>query len=119
MAWPKGMKRKGYVRKDGQPHLKKGARLTMTSSKASTSTKVSPRTATRSRRTKPNFAATSSQESPNSAPTERQPRRRFTAKLAHPTYSIEQCPNCEFPEADGGYCPECGWSKPVVIGRVY
>lgn len=25
----------------------------------------------------------------------------------------EVCPNCAFAYADGGYCPECGWSKPV------
>lgn len=23
------------------------------------------------------------------------------------------CPNCAFAYADGGYCPECGWSLPV------
>lgn len=32
-------------------------------------------------------------------------------KLAHPAFSIEACPNCEFPEADGGYCENCGWTK--------
>lgn len=23
------------------------------------------------------------------------------------------CPNCGYAYADGGYCPECGWSLPV------
>jgi hypothetical protein len=23
------------------------------------------------------------------------------------------CPACEFPEADGGYCPACGWTTPI------
>jgi hypothetical protein len=45
-------------------------------------------------------------------------RPRFSTPLAHPSYSIEPCPNCRFPEADGGYCPECGWSLPVRLGRV-
>ena len=30
---------------------------------------------------------------------------------------IEICPNCMYAYADGGYCEECGWSKPVVMGR--
>ena len=25
------------------------------------------------------------------------------------------CPNCAFAYADGGYCPECGWSAPVKV----
>jgi hypothetical protein len=37
-------------------------------------------------------------------------RKKWTTKLVHPTYSIEPCPNCDFPEADGGYCPDCGWT---------
>jgi hypothetical protein len=24
------------------------------------------------------------------------------------------CPRCTFPEADGGYCPACGWTTPIV-----
>ena len=39
------------------------------------------------------------------------PRRRYSTKLSHPTYVIEACPNCEFPEADGGHCEECGWTR--------
>lgn len=35
-------------------------------------------------------------------------------RLYHPRYSVEPCPRCEHPEADGGYCnPEdggCGWT---------
>lgn len=25
----------------------------------------------------------------------------------------EVCPNCNYAYADGGYCTECGWSKPI------
>jgi hypothetical protein len=32
--------------------------------------------------------------------------------LAHPSYSIERCPRCDFPEADGGACANCGWTLP-------
>ena len=38
-------------------------------------------------------------------------KKKWSARLAHPTYSIEPCPNCEFPEADGGYCEDCGWTR--------
>lgn len=27
------------------------------------------------------------------------------------------CPQCEFPEADGGYCPACGWMRKIGIGK--
>jgi len=48
----------------------------------------------------------------DSAPAEAsKPRRVWGVKLAHPAFSIEACPNCEFPEADGGYCENCGWTK--------
>ena len=33
---------------------------------------------------------------------------RLAVAIAHPTYTIEPCPRCGYPEADGGYCPECG-----------
>ena len=27
----------------------------------------------------------------------------------------EPCPNCLYAYADGGYCPDCGWMKPIKI----
>jgi len=39
------------------------------------------------------------------------PRRSYHTKLAHPGYSIEPCPACGFPEADGASCDECGWFR--------
>lgn len=41
-------------------------------------------------------------------------KQRWTTKLAHPGWALaaDQCPNCGFPEAEGGYCPECGWTLP-------
>lgn len=35
---------------------------------------------------------------------------KYSVKLVHPATRVESCPNCGFPEADGGYCPECGWT---------
>lgn len=34
---------------------------------------------------------------------------KWNVPLQHPQYSIESCPNCEYPEAYQGYCPNCGW----------
>lgn len=36
-------------------------------------------------------------------------RKKWVTKLMHPSYIVEWCPVCGFPEADGGYCAECGW----------
>lgn len=42
--------------------------------------------------------------------------RRYATKPIHPGYIIQDCLNCGFPEADGGYCPECGWQEPCRYG---
>ncbi len=44
--------------------------------------------------------------------TVKKPKVKWTTPLYHPKYSVEPCPNCEFPEADAGICPECGWLAP-------
>lgn len=44
-------------------------------------------------------------------------KAKYTAKRVHPHYSIEQCPACDFPESDGGYCPDCGWMRPIEPRR--
>lgn len=45
-------------------------------------------------------------------------RIRWDVKLAHPGWALlaDQCPNCKFPEAEGGYCPNCGWTRPHPFG---
>lgn len=48
-----------------------------------------------------------------------QPReKRWHTRLTHPSYRVlyDACPKCGFPEAEGGYCPECGWTLPVKTG---
>lgn len=131
MAWPKGQRRKGYVRKDGQAHQKWGqtlapqiqarievlrSRISSTDTGTMASGVKSPGTGLKLTRTR--RASTSSGVSP-ALEGIRSQRRKYTTPLTHPQYSIEQCPNCEFPEADGGYCPDCGWSKPVVYGVAF
>jgi len=39
---------------------------------------------------------------------------RWTAKLDHPTWALlaDKCPACEYPEAEGGWCANCGWTLP-------
>lgn len=36
--------------------------------------------------------------------------RAYGARLAHPGYVVEPCPACGYPEADGGWCADCGWT---------
>jgi hypothetical protein len=38
--------------------------------------------------------------------------RTYGTTLTHSGYSVEQCPQCNFPEADGGACAACGWTLP-------
>jgi hypothetical protein len=40
------------------------------------------------------------------------PVKNYGTALVHPGYSVERCPRCDFPEADGGYCAACGWTLP-------
>lgn len=44
--------------------------------------------------------------------------KRWRTKLIHPAYRIlfDACPNCGFPECEGGYCAECGWSESIKTG---
>ncbi len=40
-------------------------------------------------------------------------RKKWTTKLSNK--GLDKCPACDFPEAYGGYCPECGWMEPLVV----
>ena len=31
-------------------------------------------------------------------------KKKWSVPRAHPSFVIEPCPNCGYPEADGGYC---------------
>jgi hypothetical protein len=47
------------------------------------------------------------------------PHKKWRTKLAHPSFQIvgDECPNCGFPEAEGGYCEECGWTLPPPFNK--
>lgn len=92
MPWPKGKPRIGHVNKDGSAHAKKGEKL-------------APRVT-----------------KPDKLPrirviTEPDPEVMTIKKDKKPIHGdrvgravVEPCPNCSFAYADGGYCPECGWT---------
>ncbi len=134
MPWVKGMPRKGHVNKDGKPHGSIGRKPKQS---IHISIEATPRTNSLS---KPTTVSTLSKATDGSASgvtmtsrgsttssgrqaagnpsalrkdTSVKKTRKYSTKLAHSQYSIEPCPNCLFPEADGGYCPECGWTRPV------
>jgi hypothetical protein len=108
MPWPRGVPRKGHVNKNGKPHARLG-RLTKAEKQAkSIHLSIPMMEETLVYKPKPKRV-------PTVKPVEKQPAktRKYSTKLAHPQYSIEPCPNCLFPEADGGHCPDCGWTRPV------
>jgi len=87
MPWPKGKPRKGYVKKDGTAHAKKGERITVVRKDP----KPYEQTA------KPDLTGTV---------TKGPVLKGVTGQAV-----IEPCPNCGFAYADGGFCPECGWTR--------
>jgi hypothetical protein len=105
MGWPKGKPRKGYVTKSGEAHRARGARL-----RESAPTRATP---TNGRQEAPaqrqvEQVATGAWE----VKPEWKPLLRWTGNT--PPWTAF-CPNCTFPEADGGYCPACGWSRPIEL----
>ena len=140
MPWPKGKPLKGHVNKDGTPHRPRSAyRLAkevilreMPSLRTSTGMPMGLRSDAMTASTLNKGKATpvssgiSSSHGETTSSRVASPRgrtdilsgttpksRKYNTKLAHPQYIIEPCPNCQFPEADGGYCPDCGWSAPL------
>lgn len=118
MAWPKGQPRKGHMNKDGTPHAPRGSLLTKASSKATGTTTNEAARYGRPRGKRTTVASTK--------PVLDQTVSSGTPEVTTPTLHganfrpvIETCPNCGYAYADGGYCPDCGWSKVAVPGRVY
>jgi ribosomal protein L37E len=105
MGWPKGKPRKGYVNKSGEPHAKRGTRLSETPTKAR-ATSVRQRVQVARQETTPVGTG--------------ETKKEWKPLLRHASWSLpaDECPACGFPEADGGYCNACGWSKPIKYGRV-
>jgi len=89
MPWPKGVKRVGYIRKDGKAHNKKGEgraqgpRITI----------VQPRVIKEVKLMVVSVDAKPALHGAGNRPV------------------IEVCPNCSYAYADGGYCESCGWTQ--------
>lgn len=104
MAWPKGKPRKGHKNKDGSAHKKWGSKVA-----ARTAIFETVRTTTKKQKVEPEEPV---QEGPWIKP-------EWKKLLRWPSGPwVTSCPECTFPEADGGYCPACGWSKSIKEGRV-
>lgn len=95
MPWPKGKPRKGHINKDGKPH--------------STERKKQDR----AQQADPAFAKLLS---------DADTAKSFTRTEAPVLHGVvgngaisAPCPVCMYAYADGGYCPDCGWSKPIRI----
>lgn len=107
MAWPKGMPRRGHVNKNGTTHAKWGSKVRTPVSQGTVTSKSAGITI---RKVSADLL---------DAPSVKEPRgQAWTAHLSHPTWSIEKCPKCGFPEAEGGFCPNCHWTAPIKTGRV-
>lgn len=89
MPWPKGVKRVGYVKKDGTAHAKKGE------AKRITVVRKDPEPYQQTQ--KPVSEGYVAKDKP-------------AIKGATGQAVIEPCPNCGYAYADGGYCPECDWT---------
>jgi hypothetical protein len=103
VGWPKGKPRKGHVNADGTPHSKWGQKQKRTP--------VAPRTVA-SKVTIRKVTVDSEQEPSVKTPRE----KKWTVALRWPQGphpSADKCPNCDYPEAMAGFCPECKWSQPI------
>jgi hypothetical protein len=102
VGWPKGKPRKGYVKKDkkvGVPWSDLGIDTEPTVPRA-----------------KKVLADLSNVQSKGKVavkadPTDAEPVLHGMVGNGAIT---EPCPNCMYAYADGGYCPSCGWSRPII-----
>jgi hypothetical protein len=92
------MPRKGHVNKDGTIHAKHGEKAARNVLKALRTTKET------TRRIKKVSADVFDEPKP-------------TEPVFHGVIGsgaiTEPCPQCMYAYADGGYCPECGWTMPI------
>lgn len=114
MGWPKGMPRKGHINKNGTTHAKWGKKA------ARSSFKVSHPAQTEYRVLGPTTSASdaAARDAIDAAkkrrgrPPKDPNQKKWDTKLTNK--GLDKCPKCEFPEAYGGYCPECGWMEPLL-----
>lgn len=84
MGWPKGVPRKGYIKKDGTPHKNQGS----------------------------DYVPAPYVADPTGSSDYEPPKLHGvvgTGPISSP------CPKCMYAYADGGYCNDCGWTKPLTI----
>lgn len=87
MGWPKGVKRIGYIKKDGTAPLKRGDRIKMVKPDPDTYKQV---------------------KSNDDTGKVKKEIHGATGRAV-----VEPCPNCSYAYADGGACSECGWFQSV------
>jgi len=103
MGWPKGKPRKGHVSADGQPHRKWGSL-------------VAARKAVKAEKNLTKLMAKVEDNKKKRGRPPKDPNRKtWNTKLSNK--GLDPCPQCDFPEAYGGYCPECGWMERIGIGK--
>lgn len=98
MGWPKGVPRKGYVKKDGTPHATKVPAVAV--SRKAVATRPQPILS------RADEVATDMSGMSNSSAYEG-PIHGMKGDAP----ITEVCPNCGYAYADGGWCPDCGWTK--------
>lgn len=104
MGWPKGKPRKGHINKDGTPHKARGSLLDVQDVQKSVGTDDVPTISTEVQ-----VEATVSPVGSSS---------HYEGDIHGQVGSgavTAVCPNCGYAYADGGYCPDCGWMKPIRI----
>lgn len=127
MPWPKGKPRKGHINKDGTAHAttrKRNVDLGVAVPRSTVGTDTKPKVS-RKRRVEPDVSRVrdSAQEEVGTRTKMRLEADPAAADLPEgPTLHgmvgsgaiTQPCPECGYAYADGGYCPDCGWSLPVV-----
>lgn len=97
MGWPKGMPRKGHINKDGSVHARYNERKT---SERISGVKTS-KSIKRFKKVDPKVMDEPEAKGPV-----------FHGAVGSSAIT-EPCPQCLYAYADGGYCPDCGWMRPI------
>lgn len=117
MGWPKGVSRKGYVTKSGEQHAKRGSKLR---AMAPLARPTNGRASAPAQRKVAQAPSAPARDESGQRVFEVRPEWKSLLRWSgdRPMWTAF-CPACEFPEADGGHCPACGWTAPIVLGQRY
>ena len=103
MGWPKGKPRRGHINKDGTPHKTRGSFLDVPD--------VRPKVGT-------DDVPVVSKEVQVEADVPARSSGSYEGEIHGQVGSgaiTSVCPNCGYAYADGGYCNDCGWTKPIQL----